>query len=66
MRYQQYKFKFYMDARHAIYIGGKLGEVHPHTWEIVLHVVKGKENFEPAARMPCSTGRCSTEPAWKS
>ena len=29
MRYQQYKFKFYMDARHAIYIGGKLGEVHP-------------------------------------
>ena len=36
-----------MDARHAIYIGGKLGEVHPHTWEIVLHVVKGKENFEP-------------------
>ena len=47
MRYQQYKFKFYMDARHAIYIGGKLGEVHPHTWEIVLHVVKGKENFEP-------------------
>lgn len=40
MRYQQYKFKFYMDARHAIYIGGKLGEVHPHTWEIVLHVVK--------------------------
>ena len=47
MRYQQYKFKFYMDARHAIYIGGKLGEVHPRTWEIVLHVVKGKENFEP-------------------
>ena len=41
MRYQQYKFKFYMDARHAIYIGGKLGEVHPHTWEIALHVVKG-------------------------
>ena len=45
MRYQQYKFKFYLNARHGIYINGKLGEAHPHTWEIILHVVKGKNQF---------------------
>jgi 6-pyruvoyltetrahydropterin/6-carboxytetrahydropterin synthase len=45
VRYQQYKFKFYLNARHAIYINGKLGEIHPHTWEMILHVVKGKDQF---------------------
>ena len=45
MRYQQYKFKFYLNARHGIYINGKLGQAHPHTWEIILHVVKGKDQF---------------------
>lgn len=45
MRYQQYKFKFYLNARHAIYINGNLGEMHPHTWEIILHVVKSKTQF---------------------
>ena len=45
MKYQQYKFKFYLNARHAIYINGKLGEPHPHTWEIVMHVVKSRDNF---------------------
>lgn len=45
MRYQQYKFKFYLNARHAIYINGVLGEPHPHTWEIILHVVRGKNQF---------------------
>ena len=45
MRYQQYKFKFYLNARHGIYINGKLGEAHPHPWEIILHVVKGKNQF---------------------
>ena len=24
---------------------GKLGQAHPHTWEIILHVVKGKDQF---------------------
>ena len=45
MRYQQYKFKFYLNARHAIYINGRLGDVHPHTWEIILHVTKLKSGF---------------------
>lgn len=36
----QYKFNFYLNASHAIYIDGTRGEVHPHTWEIVLHVAK--------------------------
>lgn len=44
-KYRQYKFKFYLNARHAIFIDGKLGEVHPHTWEITLHVIKGRDEF---------------------
>lgn len=44
-RYRQYKFKFYLNARHAIFINGMLGEVHPHTWEITLAVLKGRDDF---------------------
>lgn len=44
-RYKQYKFKFYLNARHAIYIDGILGAMHPHTWEITLHVIKMQNNF---------------------
>ncbi len=44
-RYRQYKFKFYLNARHAIFIHGKQGEVHPHTWEITLNVIKGRDEF---------------------
>lgn len=36
----QYKFSFYLNASHAIYIDGVRGEIHPHTWEIVIHVMK--------------------------
>lgn len=45
MRYSQYKFKFYLNASHAIYINGTLGERHPHTWEITIQVLKEKEEF---------------------
>ena len=45
MRYRQYKFKFYINASHAIYIGGKVGERHPHTWEIVLSALKIQQDF---------------------
>lgn len=45
MRYSQYKFKFYLNASHAIYINGLKGQVHPHTWEITIHVLKEKEEF---------------------
>ncbi|WP_310602467.1 6-carboxytetrahydropterin synthase [Anaerosporobacter sp.] len=43
--YSQYKFKFYLNATHAIYIDGKCGAPHPHTWEIILHTVKMEEEF---------------------
>ena len=36
MRYSQYRFSFYLNASHAIYINGELGDSHPHTWEIVI------------------------------
>ena len=44
-RFRQYKFKFYLNARHAIYIGGRLGAIHPHTWEISLNVIKNSDDF---------------------
>lgn len=44
-QYKQYKFKFYLNARHAIYINGVLGAMHPHTWEITLHVIKMQPDF---------------------
>ena len=40
MKYSQYKFKFYLNANHAIYLNGVLGQNHPHTWEITLDTVK--------------------------
>jgi 6-pyruvoyltetrahydropterin/6-carboxytetrahydropterin synthase len=43
----QYRFKFYINASHGIYIDGKLGELHPHTWEIILTLMKGQEGFAP-------------------
>lgn len=45
MRFSKYKFKFYLNASHAIYINGTMGEKHPHTWEITLYVLKEREEF---------------------
>lgn len=45
MRYGQYKFNFYLNASHAIYIDGKLGKAHPHTWEIIIRAVKSSNDF---------------------
>lgn len=45
MLYSQFKFNFYLNASHAIYIDGKLGQRHPHTWEITLNVLKGENQF---------------------
>jgi 6-pyruvoyltetrahydropterin/6-carboxytetrahydropterin synthase len=42
MRFRQYKFKFYLNARHAVYRKGVLGEVHPHTWELTINVMKNR------------------------
>jgi 6-pyruvoyltetrahydropterin/6-carboxytetrahydropterin synthase len=43
--YNQYKFKFYLNASHAIYIDGSMGERHPHTWEITINVLKKRDEF---------------------
>lgn len=45
MKYRQYKFKFYLNASHAISIQGKLGQKHPHTWEITLNTLKLMDGF---------------------
>ena len=45
MRYRQYKFKFYLNASHAICINGSMGQKHPHTWEIVINVLRMQETF---------------------
>ncbi|MCR3760338.1 6-carboxytetrahydropterin synthase [Clostridium felsineum] len=45
MHYDEYKFKFYLNASHSIYINGVLGEEHPHTWEIIIYTIKLEEDF---------------------
>jgi 6-pyruvoyltetrahydropterin/6-carboxytetrahydropterin synthase len=45
LKYNQYRFKFYLNATHSIYIAGQLGEEHPHTWEITIQTIKVKEDF---------------------
>jgi len=45
VQYDQYRFKFYFNASHAIYLRGRLGENHPHTWELILHTAKMTDNF---------------------
>ena len=45
MKYSQYKFKFYLNANHAIYLKGRLGQNHPHTWEISLDTIKVRNDF---------------------
>jgi 6-pyruvoyltetrahydropterin/6-carboxytetrahydropterin synthase len=43
--FEQYKFKFYLNANHAIQINGRTGEIHPHTWEISVIAVKRNDRF---------------------
>lgn len=33
-----YQYKFYLDATHYVLIDNRLGQVHPHTWEISVMV----------------------------
>lgn len=40
-----YRFKFYLNASHAIYSNGVIGQSHPHTWEITLDVIKARQDF---------------------
>lgn len=36
--YKIYRYKFYLDANHAVKFNGKLGENHPHTWEFLIEL----------------------------
>lgn len=45
MKYNQYKYNFYLNASHAIFIDGVKGKRHPHTWEISLYIVNYKDTF---------------------
>ena len=45
--YKQYKFKFYLNMNHFIYNNDKLGEVHPHTWELMLSVISNNDEMTP-------------------
>lgn len=45
MKFEQYKFKFYLNANHAILIHGHLGQIHPHTWEISIITLKLDNQF---------------------
>jgi len=43
--YHEYRFKFYLNASHAIFINGRLGQAHPHTWEYVLNILLPRNEF---------------------
>lgn len=45
--YKQYKFKFYLNMNHYIINDGKPGEVHPHTWELIISVVSERSEMTP-------------------
>lgn len=49
--YRQYKFKFYLNMNHFIYNNGKPGEVHPHTWEIIINVISDRSEMTPFANL---------------
>jgi len=42
---QKYRFKFYLNAVHAIEINGEMGQQHPHTWELGIDALKSDESF---------------------
>lgn len=43
--YREYKFKFYLNANHFIYIDGVAGMVHPHTWEFEICIMRDSLMF---------------------
>lgn len=45
MKYSEYRFKFYLNASHSIYINNKPGQKHPHTWEITMDMIKIVDGF---------------------
>lgn len=51
MKFRQYKFKFYLNISHAIYINGTQGQSHPHTWEIAINALKLEDSFDQFNRL---------------
>lgn len=47
MQHDQYRFKFYFNASHSIYLLGEPGQKHPHTWEVILNVMNVTDSFVP-------------------
>lgn len=47
MKYSKYKYKyrFYLNANHSIIIEEKMGDIHPHTWEMTIDVIKIIDGF---------------------
>lgn len=40
-----YKFKFYINARHSVEFNNIRSNIHPHTWETVVHIEVNSEDF---------------------
>lgn len=51
MIYYQYKYKFYLNLNHSIRINEKQGEVHPHTWEIVVDIATSDAEFREFSKI---------------
>lgn len=42
---RQNQYKFYLNASHAIKIGDSMGDIHSHSWEIVIDVLNVNNDF---------------------
>lgn len=43
--YKLYEHTFYLNTEHAIFINGRLGNQHSHTWELTLTIKDFNEKF---------------------
>ena len=43
--FAQYQFKYYLNGSHYIFIDGRQGQAHPHTWEYILTILIYKDSF---------------------
>ncbi|WP_249030385.1 6-carboxytetrahydropterin synthase [Tannockella kyphosi] len=48
---RMYQYKFYLDANHYVLIENRLGQVHPHTWEITVMVEVQGEKVIPFSQI---------------
>lgn len=37
--YREYRFRFYLNARHYVFFNGNKGQLHPHTWEFAMTIL---------------------------